>query len=1235
MAEDKTGPTKGDAENAKKVEQSTKRTAMSKKEIRQLAEETARLEKEQLTSLNETVSIQQDITDELAQQGKQHKLSNTVYKDSISLSKKVTKSIQESVHAGKNLDAIGRSLNKNANLQLSLESNIASIIKQEGVSVESMLKKESDLSKVKALSAKAAEEQKTLTEQNLNIENELASTIEEQEQAKRNLFYLGGDISKLTGEEKIAQEEKYKSLEEEIIELEKKEKLLHTQDNKSKSAIEDAKEKSKLLENHVLSIEETISPQERQAMLMQKSIENLAEANKKLQEQKDHQEAINKAMGLSGAALGAINKAFGGALGPVKELEQKSKEQISDLIEQRTLYDDLGNVIEKGMVSKMEGFGILLKNIGGGIVSNMLDPMTLLMAVFEFGKQTKELREGLAVSEHQANLLVGDMEQISNSFGDVAITGRKVQAAMLAINKQIGFGGTSTKAWAAETAVLMDKWGMTAEQAGNFAQSSIATGKSISSLKHEAIGAVVAIENANGVTLNLKDIMLEASSVTGEMRANFGGSIVEIAKGVAMAKSFGMELKDLASASSSLLDFESSISAELEAELLTGKQLNLERARAAALAGDMTTLAQELNKNVGTYSDFLSMNVLQRQAMAKAMGMEVGQMEEMLMKGSNLADQAKEARAAGNEDLAKQIEAKDTQQKFLDIVENIKAKFVTIVSGPLSQLVEQIAKIVEQTLLWMKPIFWVLGKISQLIVKSKVLGPILVGLWAFGKMKTYFAIAKAGFSGMLANIKAGYKGIVGLVGKMKGLGKGVGNIKFDPRMAGGGRFKDVGTGKMVSNKAAAAAGAKKTDLFKGVKPKDISKDATAATKGGAATGKSSKGMASGLKELANGLKAMGAGKVLKGILNLALAGPAFVLALPSIPFLIFMGLTPLKQLAINMKSLAMGLKALGGGKQLFGVGVLAALGAAGALALISIPFLGFVGLFGAGVAAGLVALGGGLASLGAVAATGMPFLAVGLIAALGVSLIPFGIALAFAGAAMWMFGKGIQAALEPIPPIIEAVAAAISTIIGALGDFFTTLGEVNWGSMLLAPLALGGLALGLLAMGYASLVASPGLIMLSFFGLPVLKGLADVAPSLEVASIAIERLAGQISVMSQIGEGFKEIASGINHMTLSLALLTPFLPTLAALSAFGLIGPVLESVIGGGGEGEGGGKGEGEKTTTVSLDEGTMTKLTAMMVEAVSNVTLNTEVSSDIWGAGNRNSNGSHQQKLKGSTALV
>jgi len=508
-------------------------------------------------------------------------------------------------------------------------------------------------------------------------------------------------------------------------------------------------------------------------------------------------------------------------------------------------------------------------------------------------------------------------------------------------------------------------------------------------------------------------------------------------------------------------------------------------------------------------------------------------------------------------------------------------------------------------------------------------------MWAVSKMTTYFKLAKAGFTDMTKNIKSAYKGIVGLIDKMKGIGKGASNIKFDPRMAGGGRFKDTGTGKMVSNKAAAAAGAKKTDLFKGVKPKDISKDATAATKGGAATGKSSKGMSSGLKELAKGLKAMGAGKVMKGILNMALAGPAFIVALPAIPFLLFMGLTPLKQLFKNFSALARGLGTMGGSKSLKGIASIAALGIAGALALLAIPFLSFIGLFGAGIATGLGFLATGLTTLGTAAQNPYLWLGIAALAALGVALIPFGIALAFAGAAMWMFGLGIQAALEPIPPIIEAVAAAIVSIIGALGEFFTVLGEVDWKNMLMAAPALMGLGLGLLTLGWAALAATPGLLMMHLFGLPVIKGIAEAAPQLDAATQSIEKLAGQVSTMSAIGEGFGEIAKGINKMTFSLALLTPFLPVLASLAAVGLIGSTLEKVMGGGEDGEDGADGEGKKTTVVSLDEPTMKQLASMVADAVSNVSVNTEVTSDIWGGNNKNGKGNYQGKVKGGTALV
>ena len=92
----------------------------------------------------------------------------------------------------------------------------------------------------------------------------------------------------------------------------------------------------------------------------------------------------------------------------------------------------------------------------------------------------------------------------------------------------------------------------------------------------------------------------------------------EMANQVFQQKLLGLSAAQLEQTQNNLLEFESSIGAELEAELLTGRQLNLERARAAALAGDQATLAKEISSQIGTSADFTEMNVIQQQALAKA-----------------------------------------------------------------------------------------------------------------------------------------------------------------------------------------------------------------------------------------------------------------------------------------------------------------------------------------------------------------------------------------------------------------------------------------------------------------------------------------------------------------------------------------------------------------------------------------------------------------------------------------
>lgn len=97
---------------------------------------------------------------------------------------------------------------------------------------------------------------------------------------------------------------------------------------------------------------------------------------------------------------------------------------------------------------------------------------------------------------------------------------------------------------------------------------------------------------------------------------NLGRAAVE-------ARKLGLSLDTTAKIADSLLDFESSIEAELEAQVLTGKALNLDRARRLVLAGKTVELQREIIKQVGSEEALQRMNVMQRRKFAAAIGVSV------------------------------------------------------------------------------------------------------------------------------------------------------------------------------------------------------------------------------------------------------------------------------------------------------------------------------------------------------------------------------------------------------------------------------------------------------------------------------------------------------------------------------------------------------------------------------------------------------------------------------------
>ena len=109
------------------------------------------------------------------------------------------------------------------------------------------------------------------------------------------------------------------------------------------------------------------------------------------------------------------------------------------------------------------------------------------------------------------------------------------------------------------------------------------------------------------------------------------GNVVELAKTTMLAQKFGAEMSTIEGISSSLLDFESSIQNELEAELLLGQDINLEKARQYALTGDTAKLTEELMNQEAILNAFATDNVIAQEAAAKAMGLTRDQLAEIVM----------------------------------------------------------------------------------------------------------------------------------------------------------------------------------------------------------------------------------------------------------------------------------------------------------------------------------------------------------------------------------------------------------------------------------------------------------------------------------------------------------------------------------------------------------------------------------------------------------------------------
>lgn len=400
------------------------------------------------------------------------------------------------------------------------------------------------------------------------------------------------------------------------------------------------------------------------------------------------------------------------------EGSEKAKELAETLMNSSNTAKDLANSAKKvaDNIAKADKITGVFKNFEA-----MVKDIPVLSKIFhEFTTASEKGVEAFAETGDYMDGIVSGFGQIGAGLGKLTLGTLfgallegllATEKAAIGISRQMGLGATGTMAFKnqlegladgyfglndlTESAVafsqaigsavppsaenvryvtlLSKRLGISAEQSAELYRLSALSGRSFKDVADNIVATTKGLNAAGDVTLNYRDILQD---VAGASAANlittekFPGGI---AKAAFEARKLGLSFESIEGASSSMLDFESSIAAELEAELLTGRQLNLQKAREAALMGDQAAFAAEINKQGINAASFGKMNVLQQEATAKALGLSREELSKSLIQQKALLKLEKETGIAGLSRMETQEKIKALEATGMSTVEALNA----------------------------------------------------------------------------------------------------------------------------------------------------------------------------------------------------------------------------------------------------------------------------------------------------------------------------------------------------------------------------------------------------------------------------------------------------------------------------------------------------------------------------------------------------------------------------------
>ena len=418
------------------------------------------------------------------------------------------------------------------------------------------------------------------------------------------------------------------------------------------------------------------------------------------------------------------------------------------------------------LFEEMSGFlgpkGRLLLGVAALAVGLYLAFKVGLERFKELDAAAKAFREETGLLNSQTKSLQNNIKNVSTEFAGLGVTAEDVSKSAAAFTQIFGGLEQPSQAVLGSMVALNKNFGIGVEQGAELNKVFQNIGGLTAEQSQALIGQTVEMAKMAGVAP--RQVIQDMAESSEYAYRYFNGSPKALAAAAVQAAKLGTSIKQAGEVADNLLDFESSITSELEASAILGTNLNLSQARYLAANGDILGAQQAVLDQVASLGDITKLNKFEQDALTKATGMQMGDLinqqrireqfgkldKEQLAAAMSLMNSGRDITKLNADDLKAQTAKLATQKEMQSVMDDlsnsgsaISTAFSDMFEPLAANIMPVIADLASMVSSVLVPAFRLVGSVIKLALAP--FGFILGVLGAVGKAVTNFLVTPLNF----------------------------------------------------------------------------------------------------------------------------------------------------------------------------------------------------------------------------------------------------------------------------------------------------------------------------------------------------------------------------------------------------------------------------------------------------------------------------------------------------------